>query len=71
MEKPLDLPRPRPKRPGTQLASNSLNKLVQDTHCVRQRAGGRDAEGQGSTAPTHWRETDKYKASWNTAGEER
>ena len=34
--KPLAPPRPCPECPSTQLASNSLNKLVQDTRCVKQ-----------------------------------
>lgn len=36
VEKPLALPRPCCECPSTQLASNSLNKLVQDTRCVKQ-----------------------------------
>lgn len=65
-KKPLDLPRPRPDCPNTQLASNSLNKFVLGAHCARQGAGGRDTDGQGSTALTQERATDKFKGSWNT-----
>lgn len=69
--KPLALPRPCPECPSTQLASNSLNKLVQDTRCVKQGEPGAGVwGGQASMAPTPWRETDKYKGSWKTASKE-
>lgn len=65
VEKPPGLPRPPPKCPDPQLASNSSASLQRRSRCRAGRgAGGGDVEGRGSPALTHCQVTDKSKASW-------